>query len=46
VVGFPFKMLFGIVVLFLVIPGFFAVLLWLFQHMFEAMSQVMQWLGI
>ncbi len=46
VIGFPFMMIFGIAVLFLVIPGFFAVLLWLFQHMFEAMSQVMQWLGI
>jgi len=30
----------------LVVPGFFAVLLGLFQHMFEAMSQVMQRLGI
>jgi len=46
VVGFPFKMLLGIVVLLLVVPGFFAVLLGLFQHMFEAMSQVMQRLGI
>ncbi len=46
VVGFPFKMLFGILVMFLVIPGFFVVLIWLFQRMFEAMSQVMQWLGI
>lgn len=45
VIGFPLKMLFGIAVMLLVIPGFFAVLVWLFQHMFEAMSQVMQRLG-
>lgn len=46
VIGFPLKMLFGILVLFLVIPGFFVVLIWLYQQMFEAMSQVMQRLGI
>lgn len=46
VIGFPFKIMISILLLFLLLPGFFYILTGVFSRMFAAMSELMGLLGI